>query len=136
MFVVHVLCLCRDDLWIFGDFALVAVGFDPVVEARAKVVERVLMIWRLCEVFDFIGVGLQVVEFFVRAIGREEFCLCFSEFAFFAEQGQECPERVLLVFVAVELHVGAVRVIVAYVFVVFGAYAADAIYRAVTAVAR
>ena len=80
------------------------------------------------------GVGLQVVEFFIRAIGCEEFCLCFGEFAFFAEQGQECPEGVLLVFVAVELHVGAVGVIVAYVFVVFGAYAADAIYCAVTAV--
>ena len=135
MLVVHVFCLCCDDLWIFGDFALVTVRFDPVVEARAQVVERVLMVWRFCEVFDFVGIGLQVVEFFVRAIGGEEFCLCFGEFAFFAEQGQECPEGVLLVFVAVELHVGAVRVIVAYVFVVFGAYTADAIYCAVTSVA-
>ena len=45
MFVVHVFYLCCDDLWIFGDFALVAVRFDPVVETCAKVVEYVLMVW-------------------------------------------------------------------------------------------
>ena len=135
MFGIHVFCLCCDDCRVFGNFTLVTVCFNPVVEARAKVVEHVLTIWRLCEVFNFVGVGLQVVEFFVRAIGREEFCLCFGEFAFFAEQGKKCPEGILLVFVAVELHVGAVGVVVAYVFVVFGAHAADAIYCAVTSVA-
>ena len=135
VFGVHVFGLGGDHDRVFGNGAMGVKGLDPVVHATAQVGEHSAVIGRVREVVDLVRVLLQVVEFLVGPVGREEFGLGVCEFALFGEHWEECPQRILLVLVPVELHVRAIWMVVANVLVLVRPHAANPIHCAIAPVA-
>ena len=117
----------------FGILSFVAGFFDPAFEDFAVAFEFGLVGGIRREIFDLVGVGGEVVEFFGGALSEPVGFLIRSEFSFFAKFFELEDGRALVAVLGLE-H-GAVGEVVPDVAELLGAHGADAVDGVVAAVA-
>jgi len=122
------------DLGVFGDFAPVLGVNDPFIQDAAEFFQDGLVVWVLGEVMDFVGIVLEVVEFFGGAEGSGEAGLGGGEFSAGVEDFDEGPGGILALLVEVGVQVGQVGEEIADVFVAVATDTADAVVGFVAAV--